>query len=95
LVALGGLQSIDPEIYEAARLDGARQDQIFWRITVPLLRPVLIFLLVTSSINVVTMFNQPYGIGGGAQGNPQVVPSLRCSRSTIPALAGGSATQQH
>jgi len=94
LVALGGLQSIDPEIYEAARLDGARQDQIFWRITVPLLRPVLIFLLVTSSINVVTMFNQPYGIGGGAQGNPQgstLTPLLQIYNTGIGGRIGDSA----
>lgn len=41
VVALGGLQSIPHDVYEAARIDGANRWQQFWRVTLPLLRPVM------------------------------------------------------
>jgi len=60
LIFLGGLQGIDPEIYEAARIDGATPWQIFWRITLPLLRPIILFVSILGSIGVLNMFSQPY-----------------------------------
>lgn len=47
---LAGLQSIPRELYEAAAIDGAGRLQSFWRITLPLLRPVLLFVLVMLTI---------------------------------------------
>ena len=41
VVALGGLQSIPNDVYEAAKIDGANRWQQFWRVTLPLLRPVM------------------------------------------------------
>ena len=60
LLFLGGLQSIEPEIYEAARIDGANEWQTFWRVTLPLLRPFIFFLTVMATIGLMNMFNQPY-----------------------------------
>lgn len=69
LLFLGGLQSIGPEIYEAAKIDGANNWQVFWRITLPLLRPIIFFLSVTATIGLMNMFNQPYMLtGGGPRG---------------------------
>jgi ABC-type sugar transport system permease subunit len=69
LLFLGGLQSIDAEIYEAARIDGASDWQIFWRITLPLLYPIIFFLMVIATIGLLNMFNQPYMLtGGGPRG---------------------------
>lgn len=49
---IGGLQNISPDIYDAARIDGAHSGQRFFYITVPLLRPTLLFVLVADvSIN--------------------------------------------
>lgn len=49
---IGGLQNISPEIYDAARIDGARPWQLLFYITIPLLRPTLLFVLVADvSIN--------------------------------------------
>ena len=48
LLFLAGLQSIPRYLYEAAALEGATEWQMFWRITLPLLRPVMVFVLVTS-----------------------------------------------
>lgn len=48
MLFLAGLQSIPRSLYEAAELEGAGEWQIFWRVTFPLLRPVMVFVLVTS-----------------------------------------------
>jgi multiple sugar transport system permease protein len=51
------LQSIPGSVYEAASIDGANETQMFWRITIPLLRPVLVFVLVTSIIGSFQIFD--------------------------------------
>lgn len=48
MLFLAGLQNIPRHLYEAAALEGANEWQIFWRVTLPLLRPVMVFVLVTS-----------------------------------------------
>ncbi|MBC7078743.1 MAG: sugar ABC transporter permease [Synergistales bacterium] len=69
LLFLGGLQSISPEIYEAAHIDGANGWQIFWRVTLPLLRPIIFFLTIMATIGLMNMFNQPYMLtAGGPRG---------------------------
>ncbi len=69
LLFLGGLQGIDSEIYEAARMDGANEWQLFWRITLPLLRPIIFFLIVIATIGLMNMFNQPFMLtAGGPRG---------------------------
>jgi lactose/L-arabinose transport system permease protein len=56
---LVGLQSIDPEIYEAAEVDGASKGRVFFRITLPLLLPVVLFSLVTSTSGTMQLFDEP------------------------------------
>jgi len=68
LLFLGGLQSIEPEIYEAAQIDGAGEWQVFWRVTLPLLRPIIFFLTIMATIGLMNMFNQPYML---TQGGPR------------------------
>lgn len=69
LLFLGGLQAIDNELYEAARIDGAGELQIFWRITLPLLYPIIFFLTIIATIGLLNMFNQPYMLtNGGPRG---------------------------
>ncbi|HXF62524.1 MAG TPA: sugar ABC transporter permease [Caldilineaceae bacterium] len=69
LLFLGGLQAIDHELYEAARIDGANEWQIFWRITLPLLYPIIFFLTVIATIGLMNMFNQPFMLtDGGPRG---------------------------
>lgn len=48
MLFLAGLQNIPRNLYEAAALEGASEWQMFWRITLPLLRPVMVFVVVTS-----------------------------------------------
>ena len=65
VVFLAGLQAIPPNRYEAAELDGANAWQQFWYITLPGLRPTLIFAIVTTVIFTLRSFEQVYVITGG------------------------------
>lgn len=57
LLFFAGLQTIPKSIYEAAAIDGASEKRIFWSITLPLLRPVLVFVLVTTIIGSFQIFD--------------------------------------
>ncbi|HTI15767.1 MAG TPA: sugar ABC transporter permease [Dictyobacter sp.] len=59
LIYTAGLQSIPGEFYEAARVDGANTMNIFTSITLPLLRPVILFTVITSTIGGMTLFVEP------------------------------------
>lgn len=72
ILLLAGLQTIPRTFYEAAEIDGAGSWHKFWRITVPLLRPTLLFVIIMSVINSFQVFEQVYimtgGIGEGVGG---------------------------
>jgi oligogalacturonide transport system permease protein len=65
VIFLAGLQGIPNDLYEAARLDGASKWQMFRRITLPLLTPVVFFNLIMQVIQAFQEFNGPYVITGG------------------------------
>jgi sn-glycerol 3-phosphate transport system permease protein len=65
LFVLAGLQAIAPELHEAAKLDGAGAFTRFFRITLPLLKPTLAFILVIAMINVVTQIDHVIVLTGG------------------------------
>lgn len=72
IIYLAGLQSIPKVLYEAARIDGAGAFQIFRYITTPMLRPVILFTVITSTIGGLQIFTEPQvlvsetgGPGGG------------------------------
>jgi multiple sugar transport system permease protein len=65
VVFLAGLQAIPVNRYEAAELDGADAWQQFWYITLPGLRPTLVFATVTTAIFTLRSFEQVYVITGG------------------------------
>jgi multiple sugar transport system permease protein len=74
LVLLAGLQEIPRELYEAAELDGAGTLQRFWSITLPLLAPVLLFVLIIRLIDSFKVFAQVYLVtGGGPIGSTRVL----------------------
>ncbi len=60
VIYLAGLQGIDEELYDAAKIDGANYPQIFRYITLPLLRPVILFTLILSFVGGITIFDEPY-----------------------------------
>jgi multiple sugar transport system permease protein len=57
LLIFAGLQTIPPTIYEAGRVDGASEVQMFRRLTVPLLRPILVMVVVLTVINSFQVFD--------------------------------------
>jgi len=67
IIFLAGLQSINPEIYEAARVDGATTKDTFRYITLPLLRPVILFQVVLAIIGSMQTFDIPVMLAGGTQ----------------------------
>lgn len=60
LIMLGGLQGIPHELYEAASIDGASTPQKFFFVTVPMMRGVIVFVAITSTINLLNLFTQPW-----------------------------------
>lgn len=69
IIYLSGLQDISPDLYEAARVDGAGKWQQFRFITIPGLRPVLLFVLTVTILNSANMFGQSYLVTQGAPNN--------------------------
>lgn len=65
IVFIAGMQSIPTEVFEAAEVDGASKSQVAWRITLPLLRPVFLFTLITSVIGGLQLFDAPLMLGDG------------------------------
>ena len=60
VIFLAGLQSIPDELYEAARIDGASSTQLFWRITTPLMRSTIVYVLVMLIIGSFQIFPSVY-----------------------------------
>jgi raffinose/stachyose/melibiose transport system permease protein len=72
---MAGLQRVDPELYEAADLDGASWWQRFRKISVPLIRPEIYVVLVTTTIAALKIFGQIFVLTRGGPGNSTLVPS--------------------
>lgn len=69
IILLAGLQSIPPDVYEAARMDHASPWRVFWKITVPLLKPVLLVVVILAVIRSVQTFDEVYVLTGGGPGS--------------------------
>lgn len=69
VIFLAGLKAIPEEFYEAARVDGANGWQQFWRITLPLLRPTLLFVLVVTIIGSLQVFSPIFIMTQGGPAN--------------------------
>jgi multiple sugar transport system permease protein len=68
LVFIGALGAIDDEIIDAAKVDGANNLQIFWRITLPLLTPIILIVTLLKTITSLKMFDQVVTLTGGGPG---------------------------
>lgn len=70
IIFLAGLQNIPKEYLEAARVDGANRRQLLFKITIPLLNPVIVFLSVTQTIMFLRIFTQVYNMTDQGLGGP-------------------------
>ena len=64
ILLMAAITAISPSLYESAVIDGANEWQCTWKITVPLLRPMMFFLLITSMVGGMQMFDIPFLITG-------------------------------
>jgi raffinose/stachyose/melibiose transport system permease protein len=75
VIFMAGLQRVDPELYEAAELDGAGWLQRFRHITVQLIRPEIFVVVLTTTIAALKVFGPIYVLTRGGPGNATTVPS--------------------
>ncbi|WP_318707954.1 carbohydrate ABC transporter permease [Candidatus Acetatifactor stercoripullorum] len=65
ILLMAGMMGIDTSLFEAASVDGATSTQVFFKITLPLLRPILIYVVITSLIGGLQMFDVPQVLTNG------------------------------
>ena len=68
IMLMAAIMGVDPTLYEAAELDGCTPNQMFWKITIPLIRPILIYVMITSMIGGLQMFDVPQILTNGKGG---------------------------
>ena len=76
ILLMAGMMGIDPSLFEAAEVDGATSTQVFWQITMPLLRPIMVYVLVTSLIGGLQMFDVPQILTNGTGQPTQTTMTL-------------------
>ncbi len=76
LVLLGGLQNVDKQYYDAAKVDGASRWRVFWRVTVPLLSPMITYVVITGFIGGFKEYTSVVGIFGDSMGAPAAPGSM-------------------
>ncbi len=65
ILLMAGMMGIDTSLFEAAQVDGATSTQVFFKITLPLLKPILLYVMITSLIGGLQMFDVPQILTGG------------------------------
>lgn len=70
IMLMAGVQGISKDYFEAAAIDGAGRWKVFAKITLPLLKPILLYVGITSLIGGLQMFDLPFLMCGGTIGNP-------------------------
>ena len=94
LVLLGGLQSVNKQYYEAARVDGTPRRRVFTKITVPLLSPMIVYVVITGFIGGFKEYSSVVGIFGDKMGPSDNQKAMNTMVGYIyDALAGGEAAQ--
>ncbi|MBO6107483.1 MAG: sugar ABC transporter permease [Stomatobaculum sp.] len=69
ILLMAGIQGIDQSLFEAAEIDGANSIQVFFRVTLPLLSPILVYTIITAMIGGLQMFDVPQVLTNG-KGTP-------------------------
>jgi len=76
VIMLAGLQTIPSELTEAALIDGASSSQAFFYVTIPLMRPVILFSVVLSTMGSFNLFSEIYNLTGGGPINATITPVI-------------------
>ncbi|MBO6130010.1 MAG: sugar ABC transporter permease [Pseudobutyrivibrio sp.] len=64
VIYLAGMQGINNDVYEAARIDGANNVQVLFKICIPLIKPIIIFTVIQSTIGMFNLFTEPFILTG-------------------------------
>ncbi len=83
ILLLAGLQSIPKTVYEAASIDGASEVEQFTKITIPMLNPILMSVIILSTINGFSLFIEPYVMTGGGPLNSTLSMNLYIYRQAF------------
>lgn len=84
VIMLAGLQTIPQELAEAARIDGANSVQVFFRVTVPLMKPIILFSVILSTIGSFGLFTEVYTLTqGGGPMNATITPLVYIFRQAF------------
>jgi len=75
-VLISGVLGINPTLFESAEIDGATPAQVFWKVTLPCMRTILIYTLITSLIGGLNMFDIPKVFNNGYPANATLTASL-------------------
>ncbi len=76
VIFLAGLQNMDKELFNAAKVDGANDRQVFWNVTWPLLTPTTFFVSITSIIGAFKVFTEIFVLYGGKPGPQRVATTI-------------------
>jgi lactose/L-arabinose transport system permease protein len=91
VIMLAGLQTIPRELVEAAKVDGANRVQALLRITVPLLKPVIVFAVTLSIIGTFSMFTEPLILTRGGPARATETPVMQIFNTTFAEVKYGYA----
>jgi multiple sugar transport system permease protein len=91
VIYLAGLQDIDPALYDAAKVDGANRRQRFLHVTLPGLRPILLFVFIVTILASANMFGQAYLITEGGPGDDTQTAIMYIAEEGLRSFNMGSA----
>ena len=94
LLLLGGLQTIAPDLYLAARVDGASRWAVFRRVTWPLLTPMVLVVLIFRTMDALRVFDAVYVLTGGGPGNGTETLSIYAYKTLFQSLQFGYGAAQ-
>lgn len=86
IIILAGLQGIPNDYYEAATIDGANAFHKFAKITIPMLKPVILFSTILSTIGTLNLFTEPYLLTNGGPNNSTISLGLYIYRQAFQSL---------
>jgi len=90
IILLAGLGTIPQELQEAARIDGANSWQVFWRVTIPLMRRALAFVFITDAISWMQLFTQTEVLTRGGPGFHSLTAVMQIRRVGLIQMRGGA-----
>ncbi|RKP49901.1 sugar ABC transporter permease [Cohnella endophytica] len=89
LLVLAALSNISGDLYESAKIDGANAWQAFWKVTLPIVKPVIVVLAIMKSIWAIQTFELPYILTGGGPGGGTELLSFYIYKATFKFLDFG------